>query len=172
MSNQVLVTYATKYGATEEIAEKIGEVLREAGLAADVVPVKQVKDLAPYSAVVLGSAVYIGRWRKEAVKFMENNEQALAARDVWIFSSGPTEEGDPVELVDGWTLPEKLQPVAERIQPHEIAVFHGELDPEKMNFIERTMIKNMKVPTGDFRDWEMITEWATAVADTLKETAA
>jgi menaquinone-dependent protoporphyrinogen oxidase len=172
MSNKVLVTYATKYGATAEIAEKIGEVLRKAGLAADVVPVKQVKDLAPYPAVVLGSAVYIGRWRKEAVKFMENNEQALAARDVWIFSSGPTEEGDPVELVEGWTLPEKLQPVAERIQPHEIAVFHGELDPEKMNFIERTMIKNMKVPTGDFRDWEMITEWATAVADTLKETAA
>ncbi len=172
MSNKVLVTYATKYGATEEIAETIGEVLQEAELAVDVVPVKQVKDLAPYSAVVLGSAVYIGRWRKEAVKFMEDNEQALAARDVWIFSSGPTEEGDPVELVKGWTLPEKLQPVAERIQPHEIAVFHGELDPEKMNFIERTMIKNMKVPTGDFRDWEMITEWATAVADTLKETAA
>jgi menaquinone-dependent protoporphyrinogen oxidase len=172
MSEKVLVTYATKYGATAEIAEKIGEVLRENDLSTDVVDVKKVKDLAPYSAVVLGSAVYIGRWRKEAVKFMEDNVEALAARDVWIFSSGPTDEGDPVELVKGWTLPEKLEPVAERIQPHKIAVFHGDLDPEKMNFIERTMIKNIKVPTGDFRDWEMITEWATAVADTLKESAA
>jgi menaquinone-dependent protoporphyrinogen oxidase len=172
MSEKVLVTYATKYGATAEIAEKIAEVLRANDLSTDVMDVKKVKDLAPYSAVVLGSAVYIGRWRKEAVKFIEDNEEALAARDVWIFSSGPTDEGDPVELVKGWTLPEKLEPVAERIQPHDIAVFHGDLDPEKMNFIERTMIKNIKVPTGDFRDWDMITAWATAVAGTLQESTA
>jgi len=171
MDKKVLVTYATKYGATAEIAEKIGEVLQEAGLPTDVVPVKEVKDLVPYSAVVLGSAVYIGRWRKEAVQFMEKNEAALAERDVWIFSSGPTDEGDPEELVKGWTLPEKLAPVADRIQPHDIAIFHGELDPEKMNFIERTMIKNIKVPTGDYRVWDMITDWATAVADTLKKPA-
>jgi menaquinone-dependent protoporphyrinogen oxidase len=169
MNKKVLVTYATKYGATAEIAEKIGDVLKKAGLPTDVVPVEKVKDLSPYSAVVLGSAVYIGRWRKEAFKFMEKNEEALAERDVWIFSSGPTEEGDPVELVKGWTLPEKLEPVAERIQPHDITVFHGELDPEKMNFIERTMIKNIKVPTGDYRDWDMISDWATAVAETLQD---
>jgi menaquinone-dependent protoporphyrinogen oxidase len=172
MNKKVLVTYATKYGATAEIADKIGEVLREAGLSTDVLPVKEVEDLTPYTAVILGSAVYIGRWRKEAVKFMEKNEGALAERDVWIFSSGPTDEGDPEELVKGWTLPEKLEPVAGRIQPHDIAVFHGELDPEKMNFIERTMIKNIKVPTGDYRDWEMIGNWATAVAETLNETSA
>ena len=172
MSKQVLVTYATKYGATAEIAEKIGQVLQKEGLAADVVPVKKMKDLSPYSAVVLGSAVYIGRWRKEAVQFMEKNEQALAERDVWIFSSGPTDEGDPLELVEGWTLPDKLKPVAERIQPHDIAVFHGVLDLDTLNFIERTMLSKMDVPVGDFRDWEMIAEWATAVADTLKEPAA
>lgn len=169
MSKKVLVTYATKHGATAEIAEKIAELLQEAGLPTDVAPVKQVKELTPYSAVILGSAVYIGRWRKEAVKFLENNEQALAERDVWLFSSGPTDEGDPVELLEGWKLPEKLQPVAERIQPHDIAVFHGVLDLDTLNFIERTMLSKMDVPVGDFRDWEMITAWATAVADTLRE---
>lgn len=169
MSKKVLVTYATKHGATAEIAEKIAELLQEAGLPTDVAPVKQVKELTPYSAVILGSAVYIGRWRKEAVKFLENNEQALAERDVWLFSSGPTDEGDPVELLEGWKLPEKLQPVAERIQPHDIAVFHGVLDLDTLNFIERTMLSKMDVPDGDFRDWEMITAWATAVADTLRE---
>lgn len=172
MSKRVLVTYATKHGATVEIAEKIGEVLQETGLPTDVVPVKQLKDLAPYSAVILGSAVYIGRWRKEAVKFLENNEQALAERDVWLFSSGPTDEGDPVELVEGWRFPEGQQPIADRIQPHDIAVFHGVLDLDTLNFIERTMLSKMDVPVGDFRDWEMITAWATAVADTLKEPAS
>lgn len=62
------MVYATKYGATAEIAEKIGEVLRQAGLPTDVLPVKQVDDLTPYTAIILGSAVYIGKWRKEAAK--------------------------------------------------------------------------------------------------------
>ena len=66
MDKQVLVAYATKYGATAEIAEKIGEVLRQAGLPTDVLPVDRVGDLSAYKAVVLGSAVYIGQWRKEA----------------------------------------------------------------------------------------------------------
>jgi menaquinone-dependent protoporphyrinogen oxidase len=61
MEIQVLVAYATKYGATAEIAEKKGQVLRKAGLRADVLSADRVSDLAPYNAVVLGSAVYIGQ---------------------------------------------------------------------------------------------------------------
>jgi menaquinone-dependent protoporphyrinogen oxidase len=99
------VAYATKYGATVEIAEKLGEVLRQARLSTDVQPADQVKDLTPYKAVVLGSAVYIGKWRKEAVKFLQTNEKMLAERLVWLFSSGPTGEGNPVELLKGWRLP-------------------------------------------------------------------
>jgi menaquinone-dependent protoporphyrinogen oxidase len=169
MNRQVLVTYATKHGATAEIAEKIGEVLRQEGLPVDVFPVKQVQELAPYTAVILGSAVYIGRWRKEAVKFLEANEQLLAERDVWLFSSGPTGQGDAVELLQGWHFPEGQQPIADRIQPHEIVVFHGALEVNDLNFIEKRMIKMVESPTGDFRDWEGITDWATAVVDTLKE---
>jgi menaquinone-dependent protoporphyrinogen oxidase len=86
MDKQVLVAYATKYGATAEIAEKIGQVLRQAGLRADVLPVDRVKDLTPYDAVVVGSAVYTGQWRKTAVKFLQANETALARRQVWLFS--------------------------------------------------------------------------------------
>ena len=119
MDNRILVAYATKYGATTEIAEKIGQVLQEAGLPTDVQNVQEVNDLTSYGAVVLGSAVYIGSWRKEAAKFLQDNEQALAERPVWLFSSGPTGEGDPVELQDGWTFPGKLQPVADRIHPRD-----------------------------------------------------
>jgi menaquinone-dependent protoporphyrinogen oxidase len=169
MAIKVLVTYATKHGATAEIAEKIGEILTAEGLQTDVLPVKQARDLAPYTAVILGSAVYVGRWRKEAVKFLEDHEEALAERDVWLFSSGPTGEGDPVELLQGWQFPEGQQEVADRIQPHEIVVFHGELDVEDLNFIEKRMIKMVQAPTGDFRDWAGITAWATAVAEALKQ---
>jgi len=66
MMDKVLVAYATKHGATAEIAEKIGQVLRQAGLRTDVLPADGVSDLTPYKAVVLGSAFYLGRWRKVA----------------------------------------------------------------------------------------------------------
>ena len=137
MDNQVLVTYATKYGATAEIAERIAQVLRQAGLRTDVLPTDRVSDLAAYEAVVLGSAVYIGRWRKEAVTFLKANEKVLAGQLVWMFSSGPTGEGDPVELTEGWRFPGKLQPIADRIQPRDIAVFHGAVDVKKLNPIEK-----------------------------------
>jgi menaquinone-dependent protoporphyrinogen oxidase len=169
MDIQVLVAYATKHGATAEIAEMIGQVLRQAGLATDVLPADRVGDVTPYKAVVLGSAVYIGRWQKQAAKFLKANEKALAERPVWLFSSGPSGEGDPVELTNGWRFPKALQPLADRIRPRDIVLFHGHVNVDKLNFIERSMIKNVKAPVGDFRDWETITSWATAIADVLKE---
>jgi menaquinone-dependent protoporphyrinogen oxidase len=167
MDVQVLVAYASKYGATKDIAEKIGEALRQAGLRADVLPANRVKDLTPYKAVVLGSAVYIGRWRKEAASFLKTNEKALAGRPVWLFSSGPTGEGDPLVLTQNWRFPKGLQPVADRIHPRDIALFHGAVDANKLGGIEKWMLKNVKAPVGDFRDWKAITDWAGTIADEL-----
>jgi len=171
METGVLVAYASKYGATAEIAEKIGEVLRQADLQVDVLPVKQVKDVTPYRAVVLGSAAYIGQWRKEAVKFLGNNEKLLAERFVWLFSSGPAGEGDPLQLLKGWRFPEKIRPIIDRIKPVDIALFHGVVDMEKLNALEKFMIKNVKSPIGDFRDWDAIASWATSIAGELKKKA-
>ena len=112
MTARVLVAYATKYGATAEIARKIGQTLDAAGVPADVMPTDRAGDPTGYDAVVLGSAVYAGRWRGEAVEFLERNEAALTQRPTWIFSSGPTGEGDPVQLSNGWRLPKSLEPAA------------------------------------------------------------
>jgi menaquinone-dependent protoporphyrinogen oxidase len=169
MDKKVLVTYASKYGATSEIAEKIAEVLGQAGLQVDLKPVKEARDSSPYGAVVLGSAVYIGAWQKDAEKFLKKNEQALSKIPVWIFSSGPTGEGDPAELLQGWTFPEKLKPVAERIQPREMVIFHGAVEMEKLPAMYRWMLKNVQAGIGDFRDWEAITSWASSIADELNE---
>ncbi|MBN1535746.1 MAG: hypothetical protein JW908_03355 [Anaerolineales bacterium] len=171
MNKIILVTYATKYGATAEIAEHIGQTLRDAGLQVDVQPVKQIRNIEPYSAVVLGSAVYIGAWRKEAVKFLQLHELEMAKIPVWLFSSGPTGEGDPVELLQGWHYPQKLQPVIDRIQPKNITVFHGSVDENKASFIDKWMIKQVKSPLGDFRDWNAITAWAQGIAQTLQSSS-
>jgi menaquinone-dependent protoporphyrinogen oxidase len=169
MNRNILVTYASKYGATQEIAEKIGAELRQAGLQVDVFPVDGVRDLTQYQAVVLGSGVYIGQWNKEAVKFLQVNEKSLADRQVWLFSSGPTGVGDPIELLDGWRLPATLQTLADRIKPRGIVVFHGNIDPDKLNFIQKWVIKSIiKKPFGDYRDWGTIVNWSASVADELK----
>src|SRR5688500_16504486 len=125
MSTRVLVAYASKYGATTEIAEKIGQVLRDAGLNVDVLPAHQVDGLASYQAVVLGSAVYAGQWREEAVTFLKAYEYTLADMPVWFFSSGPTGNGDPVELMKGWHFPSAQQLIANHIKPRDTALFHG-----------------------------------------------
>jgi menaquinone-dependent protoporphyrinogen oxidase len=165
---KILVAFATKYGSTQKIAEVIGEELRQAELQADVVAVDRVRDLTSYKAVILGSAVYIGKWRKEAVEFLKKNVQPLAERPMWLFSSGPTGEGDPVELMKGWRFPAELQPLVDQIKPRDIAVFHGNLNLDKMNFLEKGLIKNVKAPVGDFRDWEAVSAWAASIADVLR----
>ena len=169
MDLQVLVAYGTKHGATAEIAEKIGEVLRAAGFLADVLPADRVSDVTPYGAVVLGSAVYMGQWRKHAVRFLEANEAKLSELPVWLFSSGPPGEGDPVELADGWRFPAGQQEIADRIQPRDVALFHGNVDVETLGVIEKWMMRMVKSPPGDFRDWDAIKSWAVSIVEALKK---
>lgn len=167
MTWSVLVAYASRYGATAEIAVKIGETLAAAGLVVDVREIDDVVEFSSYTAVVLGSAVYAGMWQKNAVKFLKREEANLAARPVWFFSSGPTGEGDPVELMDGWTFPEAQQELADRIGPRDIAVFHGKIDVEKLNMGERMVVKAVRAQTGDYRDWKMVVDWATEIAKAI-----
>ncbi|MGB2965128.1 MAG: flavodoxin domain-containing protein [Anaerolineales bacterium] len=168
MEKKVLVAYASKQGATAEIAEKIGNVIRDAGLVVDVFPADQVRDPGTYDVIVLGSAVYYGRWQKDAVTFLKRNEKFLADLPVWFFSSGPVGEGDPVDLLDGWHFPPLQQEIADRIQPRGIRVFHGVLRNDKLNFFEKWIMNNFESPEGDFRDWDAITAWAKTITEGLK----
>jgi menaquinone-dependent protoporphyrinogen oxidase len=168
MSVQVLVAYSSKYGATKEIAEKIGQVLIEAGSKVEVAPIDRIKDVASYNAVIAGSAVYAGFWRKDAAEFLKSNESKLAEKPVWLFSTGPTGEGDPVQLMKGWRFPDTLRSVADAIGPRDIAFFHGLLDMSKLNLGEKLIVKGIKAPIGDFRDWDAIKKWATSIAKDIR----
>jgi len=169
MGNKVLVAYASKYGATAEIAEKIGQVINQAGLQVDVLPVKSVKELKLYQAVVLGSAAYMFRWRPEAGSFLKKNKGLLAELPTWLFSSGPLGKGDPVQLLKGQRFPKALQPIIEAVRPRDIAVFHGFINMKKLNFFERFAFKKAADLQGDFHDWDAIISWANAIADTLNK---
>lgn len=90
---------------------------------------------------------------------------------MWLFSSGPTGEGNPLQLMKGWRFPEAQQPIADRIRPRDIAFFHGVLDTKKLSLAEKLIVKGVKAPLGDFRDWETIASWAAAIAEALRREA-
>lgn len=160
MKERVLVAYATKRGSTAEIAEKIGEVLKKRQMQVDVLPARKVADLSPYKTAILGTAVYIGLWRREAVKFLKTFADELVKMPPRIFLSGPTGAGDPLELLGDWRFPESLRPVIEQVKPVEITCFGGRIESGKMNPFEKMIIKKVGAEIGDFRNWESIASWA------------
>jgi Flavodoxin domain len=91
---RVLVTAASKHGATEEIAKRIGAVLAAHGIEVEVKKLQDVSGLAGYEAFVLGSGIYLGRWLKEARRFVDVHAAELAQRPTWLFASGSI-TGDP-----------------------------------------------------------------------------
>jgi menaquinone-dependent protoporphyrinogen oxidase len=164
----VLVMYATKHGFTREIAEAIGGRLREHGLDAEVRPISEVGDLERFDALVIGSAVYVGSWMKEASAFLDRHEETLHRVPTWLYSSGPTTP-DPVDRA----LTDKQQRRLDAVGARDHHLFGGALDPEHLGFLERTAVKVAKVPFGDFRDWDEIQAWAATIAGELaKQTAA
>jgi menaquinone-dependent protoporphyrinogen oxidase len=163
---RVLVTYATKSGATAGIAEAIGEELGRMGLVAEVRPIDAVRDVQGYEAVILGSAVYIGRWRKEALRFGSRHAAELRQRPVWLFESGPTD----ASADEGKAVPAKAAvELAKEIGARQHVIFGGKFGPEQVGNFTRSMIaKGDKSPYGDFRNFDRIRGWARAIGSELQ----
>jgi len=163
MDEKVLVAYGSKRGSTVEIAERVGETIRQKGWLADVADASTVNDLTPYCRVILGSSVYIGLWHRNAVRFIKKNIETLEKLPVWLFISGPTGPGDPMEQMDGWLYPKSLQPFIQRLNPKAITCFGGKLVISTLNPLEKWIVKKVKSPEGDFRNWKDIELWAEAI---------
>jgi menaquinone-dependent protoporphyrinogen oxidase len=159
---KILVTVASKHGATGEIGEVIAGVLRDAGLDVTTSAPEAVPSLEDYDAVVLGSAVYAGRWIDRARDLAQRHHAELRARPVWLFSSGPI--GAPLapveEAADGPRLRDELAARGHR-------TFPGRINAESLSWVERTITRMVKAPDGDFRDWEAVRSWADEIAAAL-----
>lgn len=165
---KLLVTYASKYGSTAEIAEVIGKELQKRNREVEVRPVDEVGSLDEYDGFVIGSAIYAGSWIKSAADFLRSNQELLASHPVWLFSSGPTGQGDPNEIMDDWNFPEDLETVRQAINPKDVILFHGRIDPDNLNFAEKMIIRSVKATVGDYRDWLVIRGWAGKIATEVR----
>jgi len=165
MSKKVLVAYASKAGATAGIAGAIGAELTARGHDVDVVDVNRVKDLTPYDVVILGSALYLRRWRKDAVRFLRHNVDALRERQVWLFHSGPV--GPDKDQAQ--TMPPAVRRLAQNIGARPAVTFAGSLEPDTAKgFLARRLATGNLA--GDFRDWTKIRAWATGISTTIEPT--
>lgn len=169
-----LVAYASLYGATRGIAELIAEVLDERGHPAQARAAASVTDATVYGSFVIGSAVFAGRWRREARGFVQRHGELLRQLPVWLFSSGPL--GDNLLDKQGRSLAETSAPLDLRTLmalsgAREHAVFFGALDPavlRRMGRLVRSIPAVREVmPEGDFRDWAAIRQFALRIADQL-----
>jgi menaquinone-dependent protoporphyrinogen IX oxidase len=160
---RVLLTSASRHGATREIAEALAARLRTApGLSAVAIPVEHRPDPTGYGAVVLGSAVYAGHWLDPARDWAAAHAGMLRRGPVWLFSSGPI--GEPPFPPDE---PYDAAPIARLVDARGHAVFPGRLDKALLTFAERAVVTAMRAPVGDFRDWGAVEDWADGIAREL-----
>ena len=159
---RALITTASKHGSTAEIGGAIGEVLLEYGIETDALGPEAVSSLHGYDLVVLGSAVYAGHWMKSMRELVERHADELAARPIWLFSSGPV--GDPPKPDED---PVDVAEVMKTTGARGHAVFAGKIDRSRLGFGERAIVSALKVPEGDFRDWDEVRRWANGIVEEM-----
>jgi len=164
MPASILVAYATKYGSTQEVAEAVAATLRESGLEVDIQPMRKVRTLAGYRAVVLGAPLYMFHWHKDALRFLSQHREALTERPVAIFALGPTHD-DEKERQDSRAQLDKELAKFPWLTPVALEMFVGKYDPAKLRFPVNLFAG--KEPASDLRDWTAIRVWASNLAAKL-----
>lgn len=164
MNKPILVTYASRSGATAGVAEAIAQTFAECGDPVEVRPMREVTDLTPYRAVVAGSAIQGQKWLPEAMHFLEMHQAELCRRPFAAFLTCITlsmKGADQYRAgVASW-----MAPVRALVYPIREGLFAGALDFSKMPLNFNALM--MRIPVllglwkvGDHRDWRAIRAWA------------
>jgi menaquinone-dependent protoporphyrinogen oxidase len=166
MSNGILVVYGTWAGSTAEVADVIGKTLAEGGARVDVKPVESVKSLAGYHAVVIGSAIRVGKVKPEVLAFVKKHQSELKGLPTAYFVVCMTMKDDTP--TNRKTVDAYLDLLREQVRPVDVGLFAGKMDYSKLGLFARIAVKNfVKVPEGDFRDWNAIKAWSKALLPKL-----
>lgn len=160
MSNSILVTFATIHGSTQQVAEKIAATLRDHNRLVDLQPVKSVRAIEPYQALVLGAPLYLFHWHKDALNLLARQRRALAQKPIALFALGPINNVEK-EFADARAMLDKELVKFAWLKPSAVEVFGGRLDPPHFRFPYKLLPGMNKLPVSDIRDWAAIETWAS-----------
>jgi menaquinone-dependent protoporphyrinogen oxidase len=188
---RVLIVHASRHGGTAGIADRIGTVMRSAGLEAVVAKAADMPDPQGFDGCLVGAGVYMGSWVKEGTDFLDRYAATLAGMPVWLFSSGPlpgsSKEVTGVDPIENALGPaegpgsggrRRIEGLADVIRPREHRVFQGVFDPnDSPKTLPERVVRMLPVakgilPVGDFREWPLIEQWALEIAGQLRSPVA
>lgn len=129
---KALILYATKSGATREIARRIAAKLD--GAQAFDLKERELPGLEQFDCVIIGSAVYAGMIRKEAKEFIRLNAELLCKKRLGLFLSGMNEKSE-AQTFEANFPGDVLQASAAR------AFLGGIFDPKKAGALGRMIMK-------------------------------
>lgn len=170
---RVLVAYASRYGSTAEIAQRIGSRIGQdttLGQPFEVVtlPAKEVASLDGFDAVVLGTAIIASKPLPDATAFMTRHSAEFAGKDFAVFIVGLTPVKETTksraEMNIALSTLENGAPGARFI---DSAIFAGAITTKSLPFVLKLFVRLANVPIGDSRDWKAIEDWADKVARKL-----
>lgn len=175
-SNQkALVTYASRSGSTIGVAEAIAVELQQSGVDVDVLAMSDVTDVSQYAAVVAGSAIRQESWLPEALQFIQTHSEALDSKPVATFLTCMALATDNTSRYERALVSAAkwMDPVRAMLNPVSEGLFAGALDVSKVE--ERPFRLLFRILTllrvfaeGDYRNWNVIRQWAHVLPTSLR----
>ena len=162
---RMLVTYASRLGSTQGVAEAIAEELRTAHYDVTLLAMDGVYAVDGYDAVVIGSAIRGGQWLPEAVSFVDKFKVDLAQTPVAYFTVCLTLNKDTPETRK--VVADYLKPIREVLPAQAEGYFAGKAEPKELPFAMKWIMRLMNAPKGDFRKWDEIRAWAQGLPQAL-----
>jgi menaquinone-dependent protoporphyrinogen oxidase len=164
----VLVGYASRHGSTRGVAERIASRLGDQADHVDLSSVEQIEDVTELDAIVLGSPVYDQSWLPECTQFVDRNLDALAARQVWLFSVGSFGDTHPLWGRFATKEPKEINALRDAIRPRQYRIFAGVIERNRWPFFSRLLFRAAGGHFGDNRDWPEIDAWAAGIARSMQ----
>lgn len=158
---RVLITWGSKLGGTEGIADMLAAALEHEGLKVDMRLPHEVKRIDAYDAVIVGGGLYANRWQRDARRFVSRHAAQLRLVPVWFFSSGPLDDSAATAPIPPTR---EVAVLMERVGAQGHATFGGRLAPDAQGFPARAMAKTR---AGDWRRPELIEAWGQEIARAL-----
>ncbi len=179
-----LIVYSSLAGCTEEVALKIKEKLENSSVKTEIVKINEIdqfkslsqRDLGPFSSILLGSSIAIGKVHKNFDEFLAKLESTpLNGRKLGFFICC-MKVRNPGKVIEAKN--EYLEPTLKKYNLHFSIVdaFGGKVDCSPtsslnlmvMGILKKKMLadypdlKEIEPKVYDFRDWQQIEQFASS----------